>query len=287
MKLIIHADDFGYSKSVNEAIIDLCQLGSLSSTSIMANMPFALQAKELVSLKHISLGLHSTFTQDKPVSNPKFVKSLIDQKGYFLDYATMAAKAKKNQIPINEIVYELRSQHEFVKSIIGERLTFIDAHHSIHNKLIPFRKAFIVFGKELNKPVLRTSQFHYIEQRAGDFSFIQPTISSIHRFGTRKVLVNYFYRYGSALFAKVYTITDGQITANLNKNETIFHRLTKLKDLESYKKTLYVVAHPATSTKDLKNTMLTKQRVEEYNYMKTDEFLAFISNANIVNFSMI
>ncbi len=39
MKLIINADDYGMSDTVNDAIIKGYQNGILSSTCIMANMP--------------------------------------------------------------------------------------------------------------------------------------------------------------------------------------------------------------------------------------------------------
>lgn len=40
MKLIINADDFGMTKSVNKAVAELAQLGTLTSTTVMVNMPY-------------------------------------------------------------------------------------------------------------------------------------------------------------------------------------------------------------------------------------------------------
>ena len=39
MKLIINADDFGYSRGINFGILDAYQFGVVRSCSIMANMP--------------------------------------------------------------------------------------------------------------------------------------------------------------------------------------------------------------------------------------------------------
>ncbi len=39
MKLIINADDFGMTKSINYGIIDAFKDGTISSTSMMMNMP--------------------------------------------------------------------------------------------------------------------------------------------------------------------------------------------------------------------------------------------------------
>lgn len=44
MKLIINADDFGLSKSINDGIISGIKKGCITSTSIMVNMDFAKDA---------------------------------------------------------------------------------------------------------------------------------------------------------------------------------------------------------------------------------------------------
>lgn len=65
MKLIINADDFGFSKSINAGIIGAYKEGLISSTTIMINMPCASDAiskwKENSSL---GIGLHVNLTQD-------------------------------------------------------------------------------------------------------------------------------------------------------------------------------------------------------------------------------
>ena len=53
MKIIINADDFGMTKSVNEAIIELLSIGSISSTSVMVNMEYASEAKQLLDIDNI------------------------------------------------------------------------------------------------------------------------------------------------------------------------------------------------------------------------------------------
>lgn len=44
MKLIINADDFGFSKSISNGIIDAYNEDLLSSTTIIINMPYAEDA---------------------------------------------------------------------------------------------------------------------------------------------------------------------------------------------------------------------------------------------------
>ncbi len=58
MKLIINADDFGLSPGVNEAILELGKLGTVTSTTVMTNMPYYKDIVKLLSLKNIGIGLH-------------------------------------------------------------------------------------------------------------------------------------------------------------------------------------------------------------------------------------
>jgi hypothetical protein len=70
-KVIINADDFGYSHSVNRAILQSFQCSLINSTSLMANMEgFA----DTVGLAHTQpglegkIGIHLTLTEGIPLS---------------------------------------------------------------------------------------------------------------------------------------------------------------------------------------------------------------------------
>lgn len=63
MKLIINADDFGLSKSVSDGIINGIKGGYITSTSIMANMPYAEYAiKKAIDYDIKCIGLHVNLT---------------------------------------------------------------------------------------------------------------------------------------------------------------------------------------------------------------------------------
>ena len=80
MKLIINADDFGMAKSINNAVFELSALGSISSTSVMVNMPYAA---EVTTLKNIGVGLHVNLTQGKAILDKSEINSLVDENGDF------------------------------------------------------------------------------------------------------------------------------------------------------------------------------------------------------------
>ena len=56
--LIVNADDFGYSYSVNKGIIEAHTNGIVTSTSVLVDSIAAQEAKDLVKFPNLSIGLH-------------------------------------------------------------------------------------------------------------------------------------------------------------------------------------------------------------------------------------
>src|SRR4051812_23191276 len=70
--MIINADDFGYSSSVNAAILKAFEEGLVSSTTVMANMPAfeeaCAAAHERKLLGHV--GAHLVLTEGETLTEP-------------------------------------------------------------------------------------------------------------------------------------------------------------------------------------------------------------------------
>ena len=81
-KLIINADDFGYTSGVNAAIVRCFREGILPSTTIMAN---GAAFEEAVMLARdnpaMGVGVHLTLTELPPVSHPGDIPGLTDEEG--------------------------------------------------------------------------------------------------------------------------------------------------------------------------------------------------------------
>ncbi len=56
--LIVNADDFGYSHSINRGIIEAHTKGIVTSTSVMVDAIAAEEAKNLVQYPNLTIGLH-------------------------------------------------------------------------------------------------------------------------------------------------------------------------------------------------------------------------------------
>lgn len=72
MRIIINADDFGYSECISKGIIESYKNGIVTSTTIMMNMPFAEESLKLYKEeKGLLLGVHLNLTTGKPLLNKK------------------------------------------------------------------------------------------------------------------------------------------------------------------------------------------------------------------------
>lgn len=68
-KVIINADDFGYSKSIDKGILEAIKSGVVSSTSVMVYGEAVNDVGDLMGIENISVGLH--LHMEKTLSNPQ------------------------------------------------------------------------------------------------------------------------------------------------------------------------------------------------------------------------
>ena len=66
-QLIVNADDFGYSFSVNRGIIEAHTIGIVTSTSVLVDSIAAHEANDLTQFKDLSIGLHFELNEIKNV----------------------------------------------------------------------------------------------------------------------------------------------------------------------------------------------------------------------------
>ncbi len=123
-KLIVNADDFGYSEEINKGIIESHLNGIVTSTSIIVNMPGFKSAVKLAK-KHPSLdvGIHLNLTEGKPLLNSPLVVN-----GKFSgSYSNFVL----NKYPEEEIEAELEAQITRLEES-GIKISHIDGHQHIH-----------------------------------------------------------------------------------------------------------------------------------------------------------
>ncbi len=83
-RLIVNADDFGRSGSINEAVIRAHQEGILTTASLMVNEPAAAEAVELARKNpRLGVGLHLSLICGSAALPPGRIPRLVDAHGKF------------------------------------------------------------------------------------------------------------------------------------------------------------------------------------------------------------
>jgi hopanoid biosynthesis associated protein HpnK len=83
-RLIVNADDFGRSHSINEAVIRTHREGILTSASLMVNESGFEEAVDLAKQNaKLGVGLHLTLLQGRSAQPPEKIPSLVNSRGEF------------------------------------------------------------------------------------------------------------------------------------------------------------------------------------------------------------
>lgn len=130
--LIINADDFGLTNSINSGIIKAFEEGTVASASLIVTGSAFDNAKELIRIfPDLDIGLHLTLTDEKPVLKPEYIKSLVDKNGNCLSLSNFLLKYFTGRINKGELELEIKAQ--FQKAInSGIKITHLDSHNHIH-----------------------------------------------------------------------------------------------------------------------------------------------------------
>ena len=86
-RLIVNADDFGRSNSINQAVVRAHQEGILTTASLMVNEPAFNEAVALARQNpRLGVGLHLTLVCGTSTLRPNDIPSLVDDSGEFSDH---------------------------------------------------------------------------------------------------------------------------------------------------------------------------------------------------------
>ncbi|MBI2816028.1 MAG: ChbG/HpnK family deacetylase [Acidobacteria bacterium] len=131
-QLIVNADDFGYSRGVNRAIVDGYRNGIITSTSIMANGGAFDDAAELAhSTPGLDVGCHLNFVEGAPLSSSDKVAQLVRADGSFYGLRTLVWRLVSGAIPVVELERECSAQIEKLLAA-GIQPSHLDTHKHTH-----------------------------------------------------------------------------------------------------------------------------------------------------------
>ncbi len=130
MKLIVNADDFGYSGSVSAGIMRAHRDGIVTATTLMTNAPHTEGAAKLArAAPSLDVGVHLVVTFDRPLADVELVPSLVDEDGRFFRPIALLAR----DIDREEALVEYRAQYRKARELLGREPTHLDSHHWVHD----------------------------------------------------------------------------------------------------------------------------------------------------------
>lgn len=147
-KLIINADDFGWTDGHNLAVEQAHVKGILTRASLMCTGTGFRDAVEMARcLPELGVGVHLTLNEGLPLLPPQQLPNLTRPDGHFHD--SLRALIERNvqgYLQTDEALAEWRAQIECALSA-GITITHLDAHKHVH-MLPPLRSAMIVLAQE-------------------------------------------------------------------------------------------------------------------------------------------
>lgn len=158
-RLIINADDFGFTAGVNRAIVAACAHGVVTSSTLMANGPAFAQAVELAkTVPGLSVGCHVVLIDGIPLLPPQRLPSLATQRAipsFHTGLKSFVGRALIGRIDDDEIIAEATAQIRKVQEA-GIAVTHLDTHKHTHlfpSILRPLLRAARICGvKALRNP---------------------------------------------------------------------------------------------------------------------------------------
>ena len=134
VKVMFRADDFGMSRSVNQALRAMVETGIPFNASVMMVCPWVQEAADILKeAPQVSVGLHLTLTSEfeqlkwGPITGNQTAASLVDERGYF---RTSVKDFLLSDYNLKEIENELRAQVDRALAM-GMRVDYLDHHMGI------------------------------------------------------------------------------------------------------------------------------------------------------------
>jgi len=261
-RLIINADDFGFTPGVNRAIVEAHTRGVVTSSTLMANGPAFVEAVKLAkSVPRLSVGCHVVLIDGEPVLSAERIPSLTArvQSPRFRDgLKTFAARAIAGRIDAGQIAAEAEAQIRKIQAA-GIAVSHFDTHKHTHlfpKILRPLLRAAATCGvRALRNPFgprlpLRSNQL-----------LARPSLWT--RYAEVRVLRGFAGRFREAVRREGFLTPNGtlgiEVTGALD--ETLFHAIAR----SIPEGTWEFVCHPGYNDADLQaaRTRLRQSRETE------------------------
>ena len=131
-RLIVNADDFGYTSGVNRAIVEAHSRGIVTSSTLMANGAAFTEAAQLSrTVPNLSVGCHVVLTDGEPVLDAGQLPSLTTASHFRDGMVAFAARAIAGGMDADQITAEVAAQIRKIQSA-GIAVSHFDTHKHTH-----------------------------------------------------------------------------------------------------------------------------------------------------------
>lgn len=126
-RLLIRADDLGFSEGTNYGIAKSVKDGIIRSVGLMPNMPAAQHGFDLMRNENVCLGQHTNICVGKPLMDPALIPSITGEDGEFRP-STAYRAAKEDFVDLDEVILEIEAQYQRFKEITGREPAYFEGH---------------------------------------------------------------------------------------------------------------------------------------------------------------
>lgn len=245
-RLIVNADDFGYTTGVNRAIVEAHTRGVVTSSTLMANGHAFDEAAQLAkSNPRLSVGCHVVLIDGEPVLSEDAVPSLMRDSHFRDGLKTFALRAIAGRMNDDQITAEATAQIGKVQSA-GITVSHFDTHKHTH-----------LFPKIL-RPLLRAARECGVRALRNPFGPRLPLKSSQllarpnlwTRYAEVRLLRRFAHKFRETVDREGFATPDGtlgiEVTGTLD--ETLFRAIAQSIPDGTWE----FVCHPGYNDADLK-----------------------------------
>lgn len=130
-RLIINADDFGYTPGVNRAIAECARFGTVTSATLMAGAAEFEDAVAFASEDAVAVGCHVVLVDGKPLSPVESIPTLVDGNSFRASITDLARAAVTGTIAADDVATEAAAQFKKLR-VAGVDITHFDTHKHAH-----------------------------------------------------------------------------------------------------------------------------------------------------------
>ena len=131
MRLIVNADDFGYTPGVTRGVLAAHRDGIVTAATLMANAPDTEDAaRRARAVSSLDVGVHLVFTYGRPLTDRARVASLVTPDGTF---PRVNDVLRRRNAVAEEVLIEARAQYARARALLGREPTHLDTHHWVHD----------------------------------------------------------------------------------------------------------------------------------------------------------